>query len=187
MSADWGLIDFLNFLDLIDTPYPNQPYGNTEDSFFAMLAECIDNNDREKFIYYARKFVLYHAGLEDADKGKKIHDYVNQFCDRNDKNHTGPDFNEMRKAIWGEGEKCGKSYYNYQPCMPLHLGPEITNADKWQEVYRAWYKRYPKLEQKFIDARIRFMDKFDKWQALAVSESLHCSYNLLCGGLRGQY
>ena len=190
MSAKWSFIDFLSFLDLINTPYPNQPYGNTEEGFFAHLAECIDTKDRNQFVFFARQFVLFNAGFVDADKGKKIHDYLNQYVDKNYPNHADAPRNNMRRAIWGDGEACGKSYYNYQPCFPNFT--YYKDLKTWSHEQQYWSSHYPNLNQKFTDARIKLSDdiqhnRFNKWYALAIAERLKCGYSLLVSGLRGEF
>ena len=190
MSAEWSFLDFMGFLDLINTPYPNQPYGNTEDEFFGKLAECIDTNNRAKFVFLARQFVLFNAGDLDADKGKKLHDYLNQFVDKNYPNRADTPRNNMRRAIWGDGKECGKSYNNYQPCFPLWN--KYCSLKGWSADLDKWRRTHGKLDQQFTDARIKLSDQiqkktFNEWHALAIAERLHCPYGLLVSGLRGEF
>ena len=156
MSAMMSWIDWMGLLDLFNTPYPNRPYGNRQEDFFSKLYEAMDDHDEKKFIWLCRHWILYHAGIQDADQGKKIWDTVNEYMDKWYKNKTGPDlYARFRKAIYGDCPHAGESYNNYQPCPPPKCGwPD----KKWNDYYNKLRAKDWDFTCKVIDARNKLND-----------------------------
>ena len=194
MSAAMSFKDWISLLDLFNTPYPNNPFGGP-DEFYAKLAEAIDEHNEGKFIFLARQWILYHAGINDADQGQKIWSYVDQYLDRWYKNKTGPDvYARFRHAIYGDCKAGGKAWYNYQPC-PVHINRNyIHTLDAFENQMHRYEDRGKQWQQAFAMARIKFMDlqkkvndRFFMYTVQATAERLNVEPTLLVAGLRGEF
>ena len=195
MSAMMSWIDWMSLLDLLNTPDPNQPYQSRHEDFFAQLAEALDEKNEKKFCFLARQWVLYHAGISDADQGRRIHNYANRFMDEWYANKTGPDVRErFRKAIWGRCNEGGRDWNNFQPCTPKLSGISKT-LSTWTQRYTNEMAKHDVLwAKKFTAARITLSDKARtmpllqfKYTVLAASERLDCPFTLLYAGLHGEF
>ena len=196
MSAMMSFFDWLGLVDLFNTPYPNQPYGSRDSDFFAKLAEAIDNKNEAQFIYLCKHWIRFHYGIRDADEGRKIWNYVNQYLDRWYKNKTGPElYARFRRAIYGNCEGAGESYNNYQPCPPK-VGPRITTLKEFSEkLDEARQGKPPTWDNRFANARIKLANMVEhkapdllvRYTCLSIAEGLDCPPNLLFSGLHGEF
>ena len=196
MSAMMSFFDWLGLLDLFNTPYPNQPYGSRDADFFAQLAEAIDNHNEARFIYLCKHWIRFHYGIQDADQGRKIWNYVNNYLDRWYVNKTGPDvYARFRREIYGDCKGAGESYNNYQPCPPV-IGQVYTNLAQFTKALDDERKgKNAKWDNMFANARIKLSDmierglpnKLIKYTCITIAERLNCSPALLYSGLHGEF
>lgn len=179
MSAMMSWLDWLGLLDLFNTPYPNRPYGSREEDFFTHLAEDLDLHREQQAKFMARQWILYHAGIQDADQGRKLWNYIDRYCDTRYPNHADAPREVFRKAIWGSCKEGGKDYNNFQPCRP----PKCNWTDKeWNDCLNSINKIKGWEKQKvIINARNKLHDMnlkgpMKEFTYLAAAERLDVPY-----------
>ena len=165
MSAMMSWVDWLSLLDLFNTPYPNRPFMDKNQHLFDALAEARAAHKEKRFISLCRHWILYHAGIQDADEGQKIWEQVNQYLDKWYVNKTGPDvYARFRKAIYGNCPHAGESYNNYQPCPP----PACLTGKPWSDkVWNAYYAKLRNTDWPFSKRVIACRNKLNDIKANA--------------------
>ena len=201
MSAMWSFWDWMSFLDLFNTPYPNQPYMATRnpEELFLKIDEA---KTKDEVVHFLRHFVCYNVGVVDADCGRSIAKHVrfiirergwNNVPGKPDLDQTEKVFNRLRQRIYGSCHGAGEDFNNFQPCPPKTWAPYKT-LPIFQVAYMQFSaKRSQKWAQRFQACRNILADDphkdTDRWKYKVnlMAEQLNCPAALLAGGLKKEF
>ena len=201
MSAMWSFWDWMSFLDLFETPYPNGPFSDTRnpEELFTKIDQV---KTKKELVYWLRHFVYYHVGDQDADTGRSIAKHIryiirergwNKVKNNPDQDNTEKVFDNLRVQIYGNCTGAGLDWNNFQPCPPdnWYTYTDINNferayakaskgrGDKWAEQFQA-------CRNKLADAKNKNTDRW-KYTVLLMAERLDVDPGLLAGGLKKEF
>ena len=201
MAAMWSFWDWMSFLDLFNTPYPNQPYMSTRNPEELFL-KIDESQTRGEVVHFLRHFVFYNVGVVDADNGRSIAKHLrfiirergwNKVKGQPDIDNTEHVFNQLRVRIYGECKGAGEDFNNFQPCPPTkwHV---YTDINKFETAFSHWSKgKSDKWEEQFQACRDILADdkhkETDRWRykVMLMAEQLSVPPSLLAGGLKKEF
>ena len=197
----WSFWDWMSFLDLFSTPYPNQPYMSTRnpEELFLKIDEA---KTKDEVVHFLRHFVCYNVGDVDADCGRNIAKHLrfiirergwSKVPGRPQIDNTEKVFNRLRQRIYGGCKGAGLDWNNFQPCPPKkwYVYKDLHNFETHFNIIAK--KRDDKWEEQFQGCRdILADDKHkdtDRWRYKVnlMADQLNVPAGLLAGGLRKEF
>ena len=206
MSFD--IRDFVSLACLTNTPFPNnfavaatgmdKADMKPEDAILSIF----EDSDYNKVVARMRYFVAWGLGDLDKDTGAfvraRMWDWWHKYG-KYDKFHDvdSGQVEQMRKAIYGTGIHCGRSYNGFQPCPPPDFDA-IKDIGLFEHAFNLEsHGKSEKWHQSWVAARIRLADWWSKdgkkdsvrWLqvAYAFARDLDIPLDLMVAGLKGEF
>ena len=203
MSAMWSFWDWMSFLDLFNTPYPNQPYMSTRnpEELFLKIDEA---KTKDEVVHFLRHFVCYNVGVVDADCGRSIAKHVRFIIRERGWNNvpgkptidkTEDVFNRLRVRIYGGCKGAGLDWNNFQPCppKPWYVYKDLktfmlayNHAANCKKRIHKWPQQFQACRNKLADDPNKDTDRW-KYTVHLMAKQLNCKPGLLAGGLKKEF